>query len=122
MSIIWVFLGGGCGSICRWGLSLWLKRFAVTLGGLPVHTLAANLLGCMLIGLFTAWLAKQPNPQMALLLTTGFCGGFTTFSTFSLEMLDLLRSGHAGMAVLYLVLSLLVCAGALVLGMSLVKS
>ncbi len=121
-SILLVFLGGGCGSVCRWGISLWLKRYAVSLGGLPIHTLAANLLGCMLIGMFTAWLAKQPNPQWALLLTTGFCGGFTTFSTFSLELLDLLRTGHSGLAVLYLAVSLLVCVGAVAGGMMLLKN
>ena len=115
-SILLVFLGGGCGSVCRWGISLWLKRYAVSLGGLPIHTLAANLLGCMLIGMFTAWLAKQPNPQLALLLVTGFCGGFTTFSTFSLESLELFRAGQTGIALLYIAISMLVCLAGVGIG------
>lgn len=120
--ILVVFLGGGCGSISRWGISLWLKRYADSLGGLPIHTLAANFAGCLVIGLATAWLAKQPNATLALLLTTGFCGGFTTFSTFSLETLTLLRSGHPAMALLYLALSLLICVAAAALGMAIIKN
>lgn len=117
-----VFLGGGCGSVCRWGVSLGLKRHVVSIGGLPVHTLAANFLGCLLIGMFTAWLGRQQSPQLALLLVTGFCGGFTTFSTFSLESLSLLRSGQMGMGLLYVALSVLVCLAAVALGLWICKS
>lgn len=116
LNIFLVFLGGGCGSLCRWGLSLGLKRYAVSLGGLPVHTLVANLLGCIAIGLFAAWMAKHPNPQLALLLVTGFCGGFTTFSTFSLESLELFRAGQTGMALLYIAISMLVCLAGVGIG------
>lgn len=117
-----VFLGGGCGSVCRWAISLGLKRHVVSLGGLPVHTLAANFLGCLIIGMFTAWLGRQQSPQLALLLVTGFCGGFTTFSTFSLESLSLLRSGQMGMGLLYVALSVLVCLAAVALGLWICKS
>lgn len=81
-----------------------------------MHTLVANLLGCIAIGLFAAWMAKQPNPQLALLLVTGFCGGFTTFSTFSLESLELLRAGQTGMALLYIAVSMLVCLAGVGIG------
>lgn len=114
--ILLVFLGGGCGSVGRWGMSLWLKRYAVSLGGLPIHTLAANLAGCLLIGLLMNWLGRNGSQALPLLLVTGFCGGFTTFSTFSLETFELMRSGHIGMALLYLALSLLVCLAGVAIG------
>lgn len=117
-----VFLGGGCGSIGRWGLSLWIKRFAAEWGGFPIHTLAANFAGCLIIGLCTAWLAKQPNASLALLLVTGFCGGFTTFSTFSLESLSLLRSGNLAMGLLYMAASLCLCIAATALGLLIIKN
>lgn len=116
--IFLVFLGGGCGSIGRWGLSLCLKRYTVTLGGLPVHTLAANLAGCLLIGLLANWIGRNSSQALPLLLVTGFCGGFTTFSTFSLETFELMRSGHLGMAALYLALSVLVCVAGVAIGYS----
>ena len=121
MAIIWVFLGGGCGSVCRWGLSLWLKRYAVVLGGIPIHTLMANFLGCIVIGLVTAWMSKHENPQLAMLLVTGVCGGFTTFSTFSLEMVEMLRSGQTVLAVVYVALSLAICLSAVALGIKLLS-
>lgn len=121
-NILLVFLGGGCGSLGRWGLSLCLKRYAMSLGGMPVHTLAANFAGCLLIGLLTAWMTRHHSPSAAFLLITGFCGGFTTFSTFSLETFELYRNGHAGMALLYLALSLLVCILAVALGMIIIKN
>lgn len=116
VQLLLVFLGGGCGSIGRWGLSLCLKRYAVTLGGLPIHTLCANLAGCLIIGLLMGWLGKNGNANLSLLLVTGFCGGFTTFSTFSLETFEMMRSGQMGLAVLYIALSLLICVSAVALG------
>ncbi|MCQ2295491.1 MAG: fluoride efflux transporter CrcB [Bacteroidales bacterium] len=121
MNWILVFVGGGCGCVCRWGLSLALKRYAAVLGGLPVHTLAANLLGCLCIGALMGWLTRHEWPELALLAVTGFCGGFTTFSTFSLETLELFRSGQMGMALLYVALSLLVCVPAVAAGYGLTR-
>ena len=110
--IFLVFLGGGCGSIGRWGLSLWLKRYAVTLGGLPVHTLAANLAGCLLIGLLAGLFVAGAVLVLRDMLHP------TTFSTFSLETFELMRSGHLGMAALYLALSVLVCVAGVAIGYS----
>ena len=127
-NVLLVFLGGGCGSVGRWGLSLWLKRYTATLWGLPVHTLCANLLGCFVIGLLTGWLSGSTRWELgplvggshqagsgaafSFLLVTGFCGGFTTFSTFSLEWFEMLRSGQTGLALAYIALSLVICVGA----------
>lgn len=118
MNILLVFLGGGCGSVGRWGISLWLKRYAATLWGLPVHTLCANMLGCFIIGLLTGWLSRNSHADLSLLLVTGFCGGFTTFSTFSLESFEMLRSGQTGLALVYVALSLVICVGAVAGGVA----
>ena len=122
IKILLVFVGGGCGSVGRWGMSLWLKRYAATLWGLPVHTLCANLVGCFIIGLLTGWLSRHSNADLSLLLVTGFCGGFTTFSTFSLESFEMLRTGQTGLALVYMALSLLICLGTVAGGVFLVKS
>jgi len=86
MNFLWVFLGGGIGSVLRYG---------ATLLPVPCPTVCVNVLGCFLIGLFHGWSARWGwGAEMRLLLTTGLCGGFTTFSTFSAESLELLRAGR----------------------------
>lgn len=88
-NIFAVFLGSGLGGVCRWGLGVWCKHLGAT--ALPVGTLAANILGCFAIGALTRAL---PGGELTrLLLVTGFCGGFTTFSTFTNENVAMLRSG-----------------------------
>ena len=73
----------------------------------PWPTLVANVAGCLLIGLFYSLAARLGwSAEVRLLLTTGLCGGFTTFSTFSNEGMQLLRDGHLGLFSLYLLLTL----------------
>lgn len=106
MGAIYVFLGGGVGAVLRYLISEgWKMCHPATL--FPWPTLVANVLGCLLIGLFYAHSESWGlSPNTRLLLTTGLCGGFTTFSTFSYESLQLLRGGdHAAFAV-YVALSL----------------
>lgn len=99
--LLMVFVGGGAGSLLRYALSLWLRTPAGTLA-FPWATLAANLTGCFLIGLFYGLSARlNLSNEVRLLLTTGLCGGFTTFSTFSYESLQLLRQGGYGYFALY---------------------
>ena len=110
-SFLFVFLGGGVGSCLRYLISvLWrsYRHHACLPDTLfPWPTLVANVLGCLLIGYFYAhapsWHLK---PETTLLLTTGLCGGFTTFSTFSWESLHLLHTGHTLLFILYVTLSL----------------
>lgn len=110
-SFLFVFLGGGVGSCLRYLISvLWrsYRHHACLPDTLfPWPTLVANVLGCLLIGYFYAhapsWHLK---PESTLLLTTGLCGGFTTFSTFSWESLHLLHTGHTLLFILYVTLSL----------------
>ena len=89
----------------------------------PIKTLCVNVLGAFLIGLIAAWGAKNSDldPRLILLLKTGVCGGFTTFSTFSLESFDLLGGGHTGMALLYMILSAVLCLLAVFAGQALLR-
>jgi CrcB protein len=92
--------GGFVGAVCRWGLSGWVRRLAGD--GFPYGTFAANMLGCLLIGLFFALVEARPDwpPQVRLFLMVGMLGAFTTFSTFGHETLDLIRTGAWWLALL----------------------
>lgn len=99
-----IFIGGGIGSCLRYAISLLLNSRPA---GFPVATFAANLAGCLLIGMFYSLSQKFGwSQETRLLLTTGLCGGFTTFSTFSQESLALFRNGLYTTAITYIILSL----------------
>src|SRR5690242_14264820 len=91
--ILIVFAGSGIGGVARYGMQTWIfKLYPFTF---PLGTFIVNIGGCLLIGLFYA-LSEKGNllsPDWRLALTTGFCGGFTTFSTFAYENMNLLRTG-----------------------------
>ncbi len=92
-SILVISLGAAAGALTRWGLGLGLNALFPLI---PLGTLTANLLGGYLVGLAVAALAQFPMlaPEWRLLIVTGFLGGLTTFSTFSAEMVALLREGR----------------------------
>lgn len=99
MVYLWIVLAGGAGSLCRY--LLW-RAVTNPEAGFPAGTLTVNLLGCFCIGL----LAKTvSNEVLRLTLITGFLGGFTTFSAFSLETFQLLRNGMVATAVCYVTAS-----------------
>ena len=104
-SWLYIFVGCGLGSMCRYAMSVWLPR--ATAAHFPWATLATNALGCLLIGLWLGYLEARPSRHLALLFVTGFCGGFTTFSTFSADTLGLLRQGLYLAAATYAAVSLL---------------
>ena len=102
---LWVALGGAAGAMLRYAISLIPVR-----GSFPVLTLFTNLLGALLIGLIAGaaeW--AHPSPNLVLFAKTGLCGGFTTFSTFSLESYTLLKAGRRRAAALYILLSVGLC-------------
>lgn len=88
-SAVAVFVGAGLGALQRWSMGNALNPLFPTL---PLGTLAANLLGGLLIGLAIAWTARHPGtpPEVRLLVITGYLGGLTTFSTFSAEVVNLI--------------------------------
>ncbi len=92
-AFIAVGLGAAIGAWIRWGLGLWLNS---TVPELPLGTLTANLIGGFLIGYAVAFFMQHPglSPEWRLLIITGFLGGLTTFSTFSIETVTLLARGQ----------------------------
>lgn len=100
-SLIIVALGGGMGSALRFLASKFVQDNMT--GLFPYPTLAVNVIGCLLIGIFYGLSSRGSlgGDSAKLLLTTGLCGGFTTFSTFCNENLSLMRGGHAFTILLY---------------------
>jgi CrcB protein len=108
---LWIFIGGGLGSVARWGCS---GLIATAIGEtFPWGTLLVNVSGCFVIGLFNTvtgtegrWLAPVPFRQFFM---WGVCGGYTTFSSFSLQTLELVEHGQWLKAGANVVLSVAVC-------------
>ena len=103
---LFVGIGGFIGSVCRYLIGLIPLSPS---NGFPVKTLVINVAGAFAIGLIAAAAAKNADisPRIVLLLKTGICGGFTTFSTFALEISDLIRGGSLAAAAAYMLLSLI---------------
>jgi CrcB protein len=108
-----VFLGGGLGSLCRYGISQYINSSAF-----PWATLIANGLACLVLGLAIGYSSRLGwAAPWKLLAATGFCGGFSTFSTFAKEAFDLAEQGIPWFALAYVLLSLLVGLLALYVGL-----
>ena len=115
-----VFFGGGFGSVLRYIIGKYLNNAD---NGIPYGTFAANILGSLLIGIILGIAAKNDtlSQSQTLLLATGFCGGFTTFSTFAYENHVFLKSGDFMSFALYTIGSFVIGFLAVFLGMFLVK-
>lgn len=118
-NILLVAVGGALGSVARYLLSAIIQEQAQS--NFPWGTMTVNVLGCFVIGLVTALAAGHGiiSPSLKLILTTGFCGGFTTFSTFMNETVTLSNGGNSIMALLYLAISILLGFIAAILGIQL---
>ncbi|RXJ50589.1 fluoride efflux transporter CrcB [Gelidibacter gilvus] len=116
-----VFIGGGFGSVLRFIIGKYLNSPAT---GIPYGTFAANILGSLLIGIILGLALKNNtlSQNQILFLATGFCGGFTTFSTFAYENHVFLKSGDFMSFAIYTIASFVVGFLAVFLGMYLVKS
>lgn len=116
-----VALGGATGAVLRYGVGYWWGRL------LPYHswpwaTLTINLIGCLVLGLLVGYeLRYGLGRPSRLLLVMGFCGGYTTYSTFALESLQLYHGGQYGLLALYLGASLLGGIGFVALGVWLMQ-
>ncbi len=120
MNILYVALGGALGSTLRYLLSKWVD--GSTNDAYPFGTFTVNIIGCLLIGALSALVSKSTlSLEMRLLLVTGFCGGFTTFSTFANESLSLMRTQDWLTFIVYVTLSLWLGIGAVWLGNKIVQ-
>lgn len=120
-TVLLIFTGSGVGGVLRY----FVQKAFVDMGyiSFPAGTFIVNIVGCFLIGVFNAMAEKNNllSPEWRLALTTGFCGGFTTFSTFANENMSLLRNGDYFYFSIYIILSVVLGIGAVILGMNCVK-
>jgi CrcB protein len=121
MNFLLVAAGGAAGSVARYWMALAVLR--LTGPGFPLGTVLINILGSFVIGwfsIFTAPGGRFPAPESTrAFVMTGLCGGFTTFSAFSLQTVELLRAGHGGRALANVLLSVTLCLAATALGIRL---
>jgi CrcB protein len=120
-NILLVGIGGGVGSVLRYLISRYVEMQALT--SFPLGTFIVNIVGCFIIGvIYGLAIRNMASPEMRILLAAGFCGGFTTFSTFSYETLSLIRDGQPGFALLYIAGSVLAGLIALWIALLIVKA
>lgn len=120
-AMILVGIGGGLGSIFRYLTSVIVaKNFQTTF---PFATFTVNIFGCLIIGILLGLFEQQQlsNPDLKFLFITGFCGGYTTFSAFASENINLFQSNNSLTAFLYIAISILVSLFAVWLGLTLTK-
>lgn len=120
-NLLWIGLGGFLGSIGRYLTAVLMTK--IWSSSFPWGTFVANVLGCLIIGLVYGFSTRMNwmNPEWRLFLATGFCGGYTTFSSFTFENADLLQSGNYGTFALYTLSSFAVGLAAVFAGILLTK-
>ena len=120
MKFILIFLGGGLGSVLRYVISKYFNAFDT---GIPYGTFLVNVLGSLFIGILLGLSLKNNvlSHNQTLFLAVGFCGGFTTFSTFVFESTELLESADYFNLAFYLIGSIILGISAIFLGLYLVK-
>jgi len=120
MIYLLIAVGGAAGSVLRYLVGRAVQ--ATSTSGFPIGTMVVNVTGCFLIGiLLRQFLNMQISAELRALLVVGFCGGFTTFSTFSGETVGLIEGGEYGRAATYVILSVTLCLVATFAGIASVR-
>ena len=120
MNFVIVFIGSGLGGMARYGVG---RLLATQSSAFPWNTLAINVTGSLLITVFASYVTgKGLSPQLGVFLTVGICGGYTTFSAFSAETLNLAQGGQWGRAATYALASVVLCVLASFAGLRLGSS
>ena len=109
MNIVAVFIGGGLGSLCRYGLGKLTSSYLAS--SFAYATLFSNILSTLVLAAFVYTFQDKMgfNDTWKLFVVTGFCGGFSTFSTFSFETFEMLKNGQSALAITNVILSVLCC-------------
>jgi len=115
MHLLLVFIGGGLGAMCRYGLSTIITPSSK---GFPYQTILANIISSFILGfLLSYFFVKGENVNARLLGIVGFCGGFSTFSSFSAETFLLMQAGHYELSILNVLVSVVICVLAISAGL-----
>lgn len=120
LNLFSVFIGGGIGAVIRYMIGIFFAGINVNF---PAATFFVNILGSFIMGvLYVVFLSKQGfNPAVKFALTVGFCGGLTTFSTFSVELFEMIKNAQYINAALYGVTSVFVCVMSVMIGAYIAK-
>lgn len=119
LKLVLIFVGGGIGSMLRYGFSLW---FNPVFSFFPLGTFLVNVISSFILGIaFALWGQKIIRDEIYLLMTTGFCGGFGTFSAFGLETLKYIEKAQYLPALMNCLINVLLCVAAVFVGIKMTR-